>query len=165
GEVTFSGTVAGNTSITVSHGAGIRTSYSFLSARIVETGDVVGTGDIIGRSGVDRGRPALHFSLRVGDRYLDPLSAMACDDIPRGAVYLVPGPVRTRAAYPHRRASRHPRRDVRPAPSGTSRSGQRRPPSARPRRRVGRAGRRALAEGQSARVGCGAPLADGAPRL
>ncbi len=77
GAVTFAGTVAGTTSVTVDHGGGLRTSYSYLSA--VSTGlGPVGAGALLGRSGRDHGLDALHLSVRVGDRYIDPVRLLTC---------------------------------------------------------------------------------------
>jgi murein DD-endopeptidase MepM/ murein hydrolase activator NlpD len=75
GIVTFSGQVAGRSTVTVSLGGLVRTSYSYLSDRSVAEGQRVGRGGIVGLSGWDHGLEAIHFSLRVGDRYLDPLQA------------------------------------------------------------------------------------------
>ena len=75
GVVTFSGQVAGRASITISHGGSVRTSYSYLSRRSVAQGQYVGVGEIIGLSGVDHGVEAIHFSLRLGDGYVDPMRA------------------------------------------------------------------------------------------
>jgi murein DD-endopeptidase MepM/ murein hydrolase activator NlpD len=84
GVVTFSGQVGGRASVTISHGGLVRTSYSYLSLRSVAQGQHVGAGEIIGLTGVDHGLEAIHFSLRVGDRYLDPMRA--------GCGSLNPGP-------------------------------------------------------------------------
>jgi murein DD-endopeptidase MepM/ murein hydrolase activator NlpD len=76
GEVTFAGPVAGRLSVTVHHGGGVRTSYSYLSAIAVHPGEAVVSGTSLGRSGTDHGLPAVHFSMRVGSVYVDP--AVAC---------------------------------------------------------------------------------------
>ncbi|MEX1208620.1 MAG: M23 family metallopeptidase [Acidimicrobiia bacterium] len=75
GVVTFSGQVAERASVTISHGGSVRTSYSYLSRRSVAQGQQVAAGEIIGLSGVDHGLEAIHFSLRLGDRFLDPVRA------------------------------------------------------------------------------------------
>lgn len=72
GVVTFSGQVGGRLSVTVHHGGGLRSSYSYLSSTLVTAGDRVGRGTVIGTSGFDHGIAALHLSLRVGHRYVDP---------------------------------------------------------------------------------------------
>jgi murein DD-endopeptidase MepM/ murein hydrolase activator NlpD len=84
GTVTFAGSVAGMLSVTVHHGGGVRTSYSYLSAISVASGARLGRGDVVGLSGTDHGSPAVHWSLRVEDRYLDPLGA--CRPLPAPGV-------------------------------------------------------------------------------
>jgi len=76
GVVTFAGEVAGTLHVVVAHTGGLRTSYSFLARVDVRTGTRVARGQLVGASGGDgppdeRGR--LHFGLRVGDRYVDPM--------------------------------------------------------------------------------------------
>jgi murein DD-endopeptidase MepM/ murein hydrolase activator NlpD len=88
GLVTFSGEIAGRSSVTVNHGGGVRSSYSYLSQRTVAVGVRVDTGSVIGLSGVDHGLDALHLSLRVGDTYIDPSGI--CDMlIPASGLWLV----------------------------------------------------------------------------
>jgi murein DD-endopeptidase MepM/ murein hydrolase activator NlpD len=72
GVVTFSGEVAGRASVTVHHGGGLRSSYSYLTDRLVGVGQRVAPPTVIGTSGVDHGIPALHLSVRVGRTYVDP---------------------------------------------------------------------------------------------
>lgn len=78
GTVTFAGRVAGNLTVTVAHGGGLRTSYSYLSALTVRRGEQVGRGTVLGRSGVDHSREALHFSARLGSTYIDPVPLLRC---------------------------------------------------------------------------------------
>ncbi len=93
GAVAFVGTVAGNLTVTVSHGGGLRSSYSYLSAVTVQRGDSVIGSTTLGRSGIDHGMPALHFSVRVGSSYVDPLQVMECRlGDPSMALRLVPVP-------------------------------------------------------------------------
>jgi murein DD-endopeptidase MepM/ murein hydrolase activator NlpD len=77
GTVTFAGSVAGIRSVTVHHGGGLRTSYSYLSAVMASRGPV-DRGSVVGLTGVDHGVSALHFSLRLRDRYLDPMLVFGC---------------------------------------------------------------------------------------
>ncbi|MFZ0492350.1 MAG: M23 family metallopeptidase [Acidimicrobiia bacterium] len=77
GVVTFAGTVAGMDSVTVDHG-GLRTSYSYLEAIGVKSGERVHRGDVLGTSGTDHGIAALHFSTRVNGRYVDPTFVFTC---------------------------------------------------------------------------------------
>jgi murein DD-endopeptidase MepM/ murein hydrolase activator NlpD len=90
GVVTFSGEVAGRSSVTIHHGGSVRTSYSYLGSRSVAQGAVVERGQVIGTSGVDHGVPAVHFSVRVGDRYLDPMAAMCPSLDPGPGLRLAP---------------------------------------------------------------------------
>ena len=109
GYVSFSGVVVGNRTVTVDHG-GLRTSYSYLSERTVEKGERVRLGDAVGVIGIHDEKDALHFSVRIGDRYIDPRIALRCTTQPSGALWLramVPG-----TPYPGHHAS-HLRRYIR----------------------------------------------------
>jgi lipoprotein NlpD len=77
GVVTFSGEVALRASVTVDHGGGVRSSYSYLTTRSVAVGQRVSAGTVLGTSGIDHGIAALHLSIRVGGRYVDPASLCA----------------------------------------------------------------------------------------
>jgi nicotinate-nucleotide adenylyltransferase len=85
GVVTFAGPVAGRLSVTVHHGGGVRTSYSYLSSVSVAGGQAVTAGTTLGASGSDNGIEALHLSLRVGQGYVDPLRWLECRLAPPGA--------------------------------------------------------------------------------
>ena len=76
GTVTFAGWVAGSMFVTVDHGDGVRTSYSFLSGFAVAKGDAVKAGQVIGYTGhghPDVSTPHLHFGARINGVYVDPL--------------------------------------------------------------------------------------------
>ncbi len=91
GTISFTGVVAGNLTVTVDHGGGLRTSYSYLGSVLVEKGQHVDVSSVIGTSGRSHGFPGLHFSVRVGDTYVDPLSIIGCrDSYPSQALRLVP---------------------------------------------------------------------------
>lgn len=90
GTVSFAGEVAGVLSVTVDHGGGLRTSYSYLSEVTVARGQPVAAGATVGRSGVDHDLPAVHFSVRVGDVYRDPENWLGCLGSPAPALALVP---------------------------------------------------------------------------
>lgn len=89
GTVTFAGTVVDNLAVTVDHGGSVRTSYSFLSQIFVVAGTRVEAGDRLGRSGMAHGQPGLHFSLRVGSDYRDPLALLRCPAVPHPALRLL----------------------------------------------------------------------------
>jgi murein DD-endopeptidase MepM/ murein hydrolase activator NlpD len=78
GVVTFSGSVAGNESITIDHGGGLKTSYSYLSERLVVKGTRVGSGAIVGTTGLGHELEALHFSVRIDGMYRNPEHFLGC---------------------------------------------------------------------------------------
>lgn len=88
GVVTFAGAVAGRPVLTVTHVAGLRTTYEPVHSD-VEVGTPVLAGVPIGR--LRAGHPGclapacLHWGLRRGDTYLDPLALLG-----RGSVRLLP---------------------------------------------------------------------------
>jgi pimeloyl-ACP methyl ester carboxylesterase len=71
GEVVFAGSVAGAEHVVVLHADGLRTSYSFLAEVDVHRGDHVAAGQQVG---VAAG--PVHFGVRAGDEYLDPLTVL-----------------------------------------------------------------------------------------
>lgn len=88
GTVLVARVIAGRGVITVSHAGGLRTTYEPVTAAVA-VGDVVRAGDVLGR--VDAGHPGcpspacLHWGLRSGDVYLDPMVLLG-----RGRVRLLP---------------------------------------------------------------------------
>lgn len=79
GTVTFAGTVVDRGVVTVLHPDGRRTSLEPVTPDVV-VGQHVAAGDAVGRL-QDRddhcpGRSCLHWGLREGDRYLDPVSVL-----------------------------------------------------------------------------------------
>lgn len=78
GTVVFAGDVAGAQHVVVLHRGGVRTSYSFLSDVQVAVGDVIDGGSLVGHAGgadpdgVHAG--VVHFGVRVGAEYVDPLT-------------------------------------------------------------------------------------------
>jgi murein DD-endopeptidase MepM/ murein hydrolase activator NlpD len=85
GRVSFAGSVAGNRSVTIEHGDGIRTSYSFLAAIAVKTNDQVEQGDEVGTVGAGHPNqglpPHVHLSARRGELYFDPLELYVGDSM------------------------------------------------------------------------------------
>jgi Peptidase family M23/Putative serine esterase (DUF676) len=83
GVVSFAGSVAGSLHVVVAHDGGVRTTYAFLAEAAVRTGDSVARGQVVGAaggSGPEHEPGALHFGLRIGDRYVDPQRLLeACD--------------------------------------------------------------------------------------
>ncbi|HEX2773397.1 MAG TPA: M23 family metallopeptidase [Micromonosporaceae bacterium] len=79
GVVSFAGRIAGRGVVTVAHAAGLRTTYEPVEAP-VRVGTSVAAGDRIGVLAAGHpGCPSaacLHWGLRHGERYLDPLSLL-----------------------------------------------------------------------------------------
>lgn len=93
GTVTFAGVVAGNSTVTIDHGGGLKTSYSYLAERAVGRGQWVRRGATIGRSGIHGELELLHVSVRVDGGYVDPAGYLGCHAAPPGpALRLVPPP-------------------------------------------------------------------------
>jgi murein DD-endopeptidase MepM/ murein hydrolase activator NlpD len=67
GEVTFSGTVAGERYVVVRHADGRRATYGGLASSALRVGDVVTARAVVGVTAAH-----LHFGLRDGDAYVDP---------------------------------------------------------------------------------------------
>lgn len=84
GSVTFAGPVGGHLFVTVAHGGGLASTYSWVSALLVQKGDVVAVGQPIARSGT--GHPGdivanLHLGVKIGDTYVDPMLYLAAMDV------------------------------------------------------------------------------------
>ena len=88
GTVVYAGVIAGRGVVSVAHPGGLRTTYEPVTSEL-HAGDVVGAGAVLGR--LDLGHPGcpaaacLHWGLRQGDRYLDPLALLGL-----GRVRLLP---------------------------------------------------------------------------
>jgi murein DD-endopeptidase MepM/ murein hydrolase activator NlpD len=77
GTVSFSGKVGGQLFVTLDHGGGLESTYSWLSATLVKKNDRVARGQPIARSGP--GHPGktpahLHLGVKLVEVYQDPLS-------------------------------------------------------------------------------------------
>ncbi|MCP4965939.1 MAG: nicotinate (nicotinamide) nucleotide adenylyltransferase [bacterium] len=90
GVVTFAGSVAEVLSVTVDHGGGLRTSYSYLNEIEVTVGQGVRGSSTLGRSGLDHDLAAVHFSVRVDGVYQDPVRWLGCFAAPHQGLSLVP---------------------------------------------------------------------------
>jgi len=88
GRVTFAGPVAGRGVVVVTHSGGVRTSYEPVGNRLA-VGSAVARGDRIGVVTPTPGHCApatcLHWGVRIGIRYVDPL-----DLVGRGPPVLLP---------------------------------------------------------------------------
>jgi murein DD-endopeptidase MepM/ murein hydrolase activator NlpD len=76
GTVTFAGQVAGHLFVTIDHGGGLESTYSWLSAILVRKGDGVDAAAVIAASGTGHPTdlvPNLHMGVKLDDVYVDPL--------------------------------------------------------------------------------------------
>jgi murein DD-endopeptidase MepM/ murein hydrolase activator NlpD len=76
GTVTFAGPVGGRLFLTIEHGGGLESRYSFADALVARRGDAVSTGQVVARSGTGHAGdlvPNLHFAVLLDDAYVDPL--------------------------------------------------------------------------------------------
>ncbi|MDE0267589.1 MAG: M23 family metallopeptidase [Acidimicrobiaceae bacterium] len=73
GEVSFAGLVAKELYVTLDHGGGVFSSYSYLSRISVTQGQRVSQGGVIGLAG----ERLLHFGVRVNGEYVDPMTFVA----------------------------------------------------------------------------------------
>ena len=92
GTVTFAGWVAGSQFLTIGHGDGIKTSYSWLSGLRAARGDSVKAGDVIALTGhghPEVSTPHLHFSVRIDGVYVDPMLLLAHPDL-TSLIHLAP---------------------------------------------------------------------------
>ena len=126
GVVSFAGVVVGNRTVTVDHGGGVKSSYSYLSRIDTGVGDHLRRGDLIGLSGIAHGTDAFHFSIRVAGSYVDPNRLLTCSlKDPAAGLRLVPTSRKSkRSAYPVGREKRHTRRHVRSTTHSASRCGR-----------------------------------------
>ena len=80
GVVAFSGRVGGQLFVTLDHGGGLTSTYSWLSATLVRRGDTVARGAPIALTGSGHAGssiPHLHFGVRLDGEYLDPLAFLS----------------------------------------------------------------------------------------
>ena len=92
GTVTFAGPVGGRLFVTIDHGGGLESTYSFLDAITVRKGEVVTKGQVVARSGTGHAGdlvPSLHFGVRLLDVYVDPLAYLEPVDV-SGFIRLAP---------------------------------------------------------------------------
>jgi hypothetical protein len=92
GEVTIAGAVAGARHVVVAHAGGLRTSYSFLATVTVHRGQRVASGEVLGTtggSGPNHVPSVVHFGLRTGDEYIDPMLLFGAVDLTQ-VVHLAP---------------------------------------------------------------------------
>jgi murein DD-endopeptidase MepM/ murein hydrolase activator NlpD len=84
GTVTFAGSVAGHLFLTVAHGGGVASTYSWLNGLLVRKGDLVARGQAIALSGDGHPgalTPSLHMGVKLGTIYVDPLDYLMALDV------------------------------------------------------------------------------------
>jgi murein DD-endopeptidase MepM/ murein hydrolase activator NlpD len=84
GTVTFAGPVGGRLFLTLDHGSGLESRYSFLASLVVRRGDSVTAGQVIARSGTGHAGdliPNLHLGVLLHDAYVDPLDYLGPIDV------------------------------------------------------------------------------------
>ena len=91
GRVVFAGQVTDNLTVTIDHGGGLRTSYSYLETLTVHQGQQVGRGSVIAVIGSHPEHDGLHFSVRLDGTYLDPEPILGCLARPPSAGLRVTG--------------------------------------------------------------------------
>lgn len=79
GVVAFSGPIGGALYVSIDHPSGVRSTFSWLSSRVVSKGETVSVGELLGYAGT--GHPGattahLHLGTRIGEVYVDPLSLL-----------------------------------------------------------------------------------------
>jgi hypothetical protein len=109
GTVVFAGVVANTRHVVVRHAGGRRTSYSFLASIRVHRGDTVARGAVLGTAGgrgENHAAGVLHFGLRIGAVFVDPMRLFAPGALPV-RVHLAPvdlSPERSTGPIPERNA-------------------------------------------------------------
>jgi murein DD-endopeptidase MepM/ murein hydrolase activator NlpD len=76
GTVSFAGQVGGRLFLTIDHGGGVSSTYSWLTANLVKKGDVVIRGQPVALTGWGHPGatvPHLHFGVRLSGAYVDPM--------------------------------------------------------------------------------------------
>jgi murein DD-endopeptidase MepM/ murein hydrolase activator NlpD len=75
GAVSFAGPVGGRLFLTIDHGGGLSSTYSWLTANLVKKGDLVIRGQPVALTGwghPDATVPHLHLGVKLDDAYVDP---------------------------------------------------------------------------------------------
>jgi murein DD-endopeptidase MepM/ murein hydrolase activator NlpD len=80
GIVSFAGPVGGELFVSVDHGGGLVSTYSWVSSVLVRKGDTVGEGSVVALSGnghVGVSPAHLHFGVKLDGAYVDPMGFLA----------------------------------------------------------------------------------------
>ena len=92
GVVTFAGPVGGRLFLTIDHGGGLESTYSWLSSSLTRSGARVLRGQPIATTGwghPNSSVPHLHFGVKLNDAYVDPLDYLAPASVV-GSIRLAP---------------------------------------------------------------------------
>ena len=92
GRVAFAGPVGGRLFLTIDHGAGLESTYSWVSALLVRRGDLVVQGQPVVRTGLGHTGDLvanLHLGVKLDDAYVDPLDYLGPIDV-SGLIRLAP---------------------------------------------------------------------------
>ncbi|HEX7248703.1 MAG TPA: M23 family metallopeptidase, partial [Actinomycetota bacterium] len=84
GRVSFAGPVGGRLFLTMDHGAGLESTFSWVSALLVRRGDLVTQGQPVVRTGGGHTGdlvPNLHLGVKLDDAYVDPLDYLGEIDV------------------------------------------------------------------------------------
>ncbi len=84
GMVTFAGKVGGNLFLTIGHGGGLSSTYSWITSLLVHKGDAVVVGQPVARTGSGHPGdlvPSLHLGVKLNGAYVDPLDYLAPLDV------------------------------------------------------------------------------------
>ncbi len=77
GIISFAGTVVDRPVLTVDHGNGYRSSFEPIESSL-DPGTAVAAGDVLGRLRPGHcGLPCVHWGVRLGDKYVNPLAFVA----------------------------------------------------------------------------------------
>jgi murein DD-endopeptidase MepM/ murein hydrolase activator NlpD len=80
GVVVFAGPVGGRLFVTIDHGGGLESTFSWVESIDVRRGDVVAAGQVVATTGSGHAGdivPNLHFGVRLDDVYVDPLDHLS----------------------------------------------------------------------------------------
>jgi murein DD-endopeptidase MepM/ murein hydrolase activator NlpD len=92
GTVTFAGPVGGHLFLTIDHGGGVESTYSWLASISVRRGDQVAAGQAVATTGAGHpGEPVthLHLGVKLADVYVDPLDYLEPISL-SGFIWLAP---------------------------------------------------------------------------
>lgn len=95
GTVAFAGPIGGNLFLTLDHGGGLTSTFSWVSTLLVRRGDVVVVGQpvvLTGWAHPGSASATLHFGVRLDGVYQDPLAYLSSIDI-SSLIRLAPWPV------------------------------------------------------------------------